>query len=50
MVFKFITDSTGLTVVDVAVMAYNLALTYFYYDIMKFVLSAFRARIKGGKV
>lgn len=38
MVFEFITDINSVDEMHLAVMAYNLGLTYFIYDVAKFMV------------
>ena len=38
MVFEFITDINSVDEMHLAVMAYNLGLTYFIYDVSKFMV------------
>lgn len=38
MVFEFITDIKSVDEMQLAVMAYNLGLTYFIYDVAKFIV------------
>lgn len=41
MIFKFITD-LNISSKDILISCYNLFLLYFYYDIIKFLISEFR--------
>ena len=38
MIFDFITDINSVDEMQLAVMAYNLGLTYFIYDVSKFIV------------
>lgn len=38
MIFDFITDINSVDEMQLAVMAYNLGLTYFTYDVAKFIV------------
>ena len=38
MIFDFITDINSVDEMQLAVMAYNLGLTYFIYDVAKFIV------------
>lgn len=38
MIFEFITDINSVDDMQLAVMAYNLGLTYFIYDVAKFIV------------
>lgn len=50
MTFSFITDWTAISDMELAVMAFNLGLMYFYWDIIKFILGFLKEKLKlGGK-
>ena len=38
MIFEFITDVSNVDEMQLAVMAYNLGLMYFVYDVAKFIV------------
>lgn len=50
LVFNFITDYTSVTDMQLAVMAYNLGLLYFMWDVAKFIIGVIRPKSRfGGK-
>jgi len=46
---KFIIDSTGLDTFQVSVMIFNLALLYFLWDVVKFIISVVGAKLGKGR-
>jgi hypothetical protein len=49
MVFNFITDYTQVNDMQLAVLAYNLGLLYFMWDVYKYIRNAIRSKIRGDK-
>lgn len=49
MVFNFIADYAQINDMQLAVMAYNLGLLYFMWDVYKYIRNAIKSKIRGDK-
>lgn len=49
MNFSFITDITQYTSDEILVMCYNLALLYFMWDVVKYIVGFIRQKVRGKK-
>lgn len=50
MNFSFIMDWTSITDMELAVMAFNLGLMYFYWDIAKYILGFVKSKLASRRV
>jgi len=46
---KYILDSTGLDTFQIAVMIYNLALLFFMWDVLKFIITVVSSKLGKGR-
>ena len=50
MIFEFITDINSVDEIQLAVMAYNLGLTYFIYDVAKFIVGFIHNKLENRRM